>query len=191
MKRSLLFAAIVVSVLTGCSPVLNSELMKEGARDFQLTHVVETPEVFKDKLFILGGVIVETKLIEKGSQIEALFVPVNSSGYLRDYERHQGRFLAVYPRSKGILDPLIYKKGREITLAGDFVEVRKGKIDEMEYPYPVFTIRQIYLFDEYKDYPYAWPYPYPYYNPYYYGSPFMYDPWGRPYPGTYWPPPRW
>ena len=32
-----------------------------------------------------------------------------------------------------MLDPLVYRKGREITLAGDFVEVRKGKIDEMEY----------------------------------------------------------
>jgi len=168
--------------------------MDQGARDFQLSHLVETPEVFKDHLFILGGLIVETKLTEKGSQIEVLFIPVNSSGYLRDSSRHQGRFLALYSRSKGILDPLIYRKGREITLAGDFVEVRKGKIDEMEYSYPVFEIRQIHLWDEYRDYPYyAWPYPYyyPYYSPYYYRSPYFYDPWGRTYPGPYWYPHPW
>ena len=136
MKRFLLFAAVMVLVQTGCSPVLNRNLMDTGVREFQLSHLVETPEVFKDHLFILGGVIVDTKLTEKGSQIEALFIPVNGSGYLKDYQRHQGRFLAVYSRSKGILDPMIYKKGREITLAGDFMEVRKGKIDEMEYPLP-------------------------------------------------------
>lgn len=185
------FFIAVFLALTSCAPVLDKGLMDQGAREFQLSHLTETPEAFKDHLFILGGVIVDTKLTEKGSQIEALFIPVNASGYLRDPSRHQGRFLAVYARSKGILDPLIYKKGREITLAGDFVEVRKGKIDEMEYSYPVFKVRQIHLWEEYRDYPYAWPYPYPYYNPYYYRSPFLYDPWGRPYPGPYWPPPPW
>ena len=180
----------VFAALAGCAPVLDKGLMDQGARDFQLSHLVETPEVFKDHLFILGGVIVETKLSEKGSQIEALFIPVNASGYLNDHQQHQGRFIAVYSRSKGILDPLVYKKGRQITMAGDFAEVRKGKIDEMEYPYPVFEIRQIYLHEEYDSYSYAWPH-YPYYYPYYYRSPFLYDPWGRPYPGPYWPPPPW
>ena len=135
--------------------MLDKGLLDRAPGSSSLSHLVETPEVFKDHLFILGGVIVETKLTEKGSQIEALFIPVNASGYLRDSSRHQGRFLAFYSRSKGMLDPLIYKKGREITLAGDFVEVRKGKIDEMEYAYPVFEIRQIYLWEEYQDYPYC------------------------------------
>ena len=190
MKHAVIIG-IAVLVLTSCAPVLDRELMDQGAREFQLSHLVETPEVFKDHLFILGGVIVETKLTEMGSQIEALFIPVNASGYLRDSSRYQGRFLAVYSRSKGILDPLIFKKGREITLAGDFMGVRKGKIDEMEFSYPVFEVRQIYL---HEDYSYAWPYYpyyYPYYSPYYYRSPFMYDPWGRYYPGPYWPPPPW
>ncbi len=146
---------IAALAIAGCAPVLDRGLMDTGAREFQLFHLVETPEVFKDHLFILGGMIVETKLTEKGSQIEALFVPVNSSGYLRDSARYEGRFLAVYPRYKGLLDPMIYKRGREITLAGDFVEVRKGKIDEMEYAYPVFEIRQVYLWEEHKDYYYA------------------------------------
>jgi outer membrane lipoprotein len=192
--KQIVIIGIAVLALAGCAPVLDRGVMDQGAREFQLSHLVETPEVFKDHLFILGGVIVETKLTEKGSQIEALFIPVNSSGNLRDSSSHQGRFLAVYSRSKGILDPLIYRKGREITLAGDFVEVRKGKIDEMEYSYPVFEIRQIYLWDEYRDYPYyAWPYPYyyPYYSPYYYRSPYFYDPWGRTYPGPYWYPHPW
>jgi outer membrane lipoprotein len=190
MKR-LLLIGISTLLIAGCSPVLDKRLLKEGAREFQLNHLLETPEVFKDKLFILGGVIVETKLTEKGSQIEALFVPVNSSGYLGDLQQYQGRYLALFSRSKGLLDPMIYKKGREITLAGNFVEVRKGKIDDMEYVYPVFDVRQIYLWDEYRYYNYYWPGYYPSYYPYYYGSPYLYDPWMRPYPGPYWPPPRW
>ena len=183
MKRILLIGAALV-VLSACSPVLNRELMREGTRDFSLSYLRETPEVFKGKIFILGGLISETKLTEKGAQVEALFVPVNSYGYLKfDTYREtyrEGRFLAVYPKSKGILDPLIYKKGREITLAGEFIEARKGKIDEMEYVFPVFEIREIYLWDERRDY-YGLDY-YPYYYPYYRSYPYWYDPWGRPYP---------
>jgi outer membrane lipoprotein len=190
--RSLRIIAIGVLALAGCSPVLNRDLMNEGVREFQLGYLVETPEVFKDHLFILGGVIVDTKLAETGSQIEALFIPVNARGDLKDTGRYQGRFLAVYSRSKGILDPLIYKKGREITLAGDFIGVRRGKIDELDYTYPVFEIRQIYLWEEYWQYPYYY-WPYPYYYPYYYHQPFLYGPRGGPYsyPYPYWSPPPW
>ena len=188
MKRILLIGLLA---LAGCSPVLHREYMDTGTREFNPSHLIETPEVFKDKLFILGGVIVETKLIEQGSQIEALFVPVDRYGYLKDASRYQGRFIALYPKSRGILDPLIYKKGREITIAGDFMEARTGKIDQMEYKFPVFDIRQIYLWEE-RDY--RWPsyyyYPYPYGYPAW--NPWCYDGWGRPFPcAPFWGPYPW
>lgn len=187
MKRLLL---IGLFALAGCSPVLNREYMDAGARNFTPSHLAETPEVFKDKLFVLGGVIVETKLAEQGSQIEALFVPVDRYGYLKSASRYQGRFIAFYPKSQGILDPLIYKKGREITVAADFAGARPGKIDQMEYTFPVFNIRQIYLWEE-RDYlPLSYYYPYPYAYPSW--NPWCYDAWGRPYPcPPYWGPPLW
>ncbi len=169
---------------SACTPVLNREVMDQGMRDVPFSQLREAPDAFKGKLFILGGLIVETRLVEKGSQIEALSVPVDSLGYLKDTVRPQGRFLALYPREKGILDPMVYKRGREVTLAGEFVEARRGKIDEMEYVYPVFEIRDIYLWEERKDY-----YAYPYYDPFYYRSPFLYDPWGWRYGYPYWPSP--
>ncbi len=183
MKRIFLIGAVAL-VLSACSPVLTREVMKEGARDISFNQLREDPDVYKGKLFILGGLIAETRFSEKGSQIEALRVPVDSLGYLRGSERTQGRFLAFYPKSKGLLDPMVYKRGREITMAGEFVDVRKGKIDEMEYVYPVFEIREIYLWDEQKEYyrpNYYYPYYYPYYDPFIYRSPFPYDPWGWPY----------
>lgn len=185
MKRALTIAMLLA--VAACAPVLNKDLMREGAREFEPRHLLETPEVFSGKLFVFGGVIVETRLVEAGSQIEALFVQVDRYGYLRETTGYRGRFLAIYPRSKGVLDPLIFKKGREVSLAAEFLEVRKGRIDEMEVSYPVFEIRQVYLWEEYRGHPYyAWPayyYPYPYYYPYWY------DPWWRPYPGPYLPPP--
>ncbi len=175
---SLLFAA--------CTPILDRELMREGVRNIPLAQVREHPEAYQGKLFILGGVLVDTRVTDKGSQIEVLAVPVNGLGYIRDLERYEGRFLAFYPRTSGMLDPLIYKKGREITLAGTFMENRQGKIDELEYTYPVFEIKQIYLWEEPRNYYLMPAYPYYYNNPYpYYGG--WYDPWWRPFP----PPPGW
>lgn len=174
-----------VLLMTACYPVLNRELMREGSRDLPFDLLRESSDSYKGRIFILGGIIVNTRFMETGSQIEALYVPVDSSGYLKERTHAQGRFLALYPRSWGLLDPLVYKRGREITVAGTFLETRKGKIDEMEYVYPVFEIRQIYLWNEerYGSYP---PYYYPYYN-----YPFLYDPWGRPYPNPFWPMPPW
>jgi len=185
MKKRVLISAVLMAI-SACTPVLNREVMNQGTRNAPFDQMREAPDVFKGKLFILGGLIVETRLLEKGPQIEALSVPVDSLGYLQEAGRTQGRFLALYPRSKGLIDPLVYKKGREITLAGEFVEARKGKIDEMEYVYPVFEIREIYLWEERKDYYY-----YPYYDPFYYRSPFLYDPWGWYYPSPYGYPSPW
>lgn len=188
--KSLLWGVSLL-LLVGCAPVLDRRLMDEGTREFNPSHLVETPEAFKDHLFILGGVIVGTKLTEEGSQIEALFVPVDKYGNLEDPARYGGRFLAIYPKSRGLLDPMIYKKGREITIAGDFSEARQAKIDEMSYTYPVFIIRQIHLWDEYQTYTGPYPYYYyPYAYPGWYSSPWCYDRWGRPFacgPGPFWP----
>ncbi len=186
MKRILLLLISSV-LLASCAPVLSRDLMKQGDRDFRLSHLLETPDVKTGRLFILGGAIVETKLVEAGSLIEAVYVPVDSYGYLKNGERYQGRFLALLPKAKGLLDPVIYAKGREITIAGEFQGTRAGKIDEMEYTYPYFVMRQIYLWEERTEY--RWPY----YYPYPYWSPWCYDPWGRPYhcPPYWYGPPPW
>ena len=181
MKR-LIAIGVASLFLVSCAPVLSKELMREGQRNVSFAELRANPDAYKSKLYILGGLIVETRFTEQGSQIEVLAVPVDSYGYLKEHERSNGRFLAVYPKSKALLDPVVYKEGREVTLAGEFREIRKGKIDDMEYDYPVFEIRQIYLFEEQQYYNM---YPYPYYP--YYPYPYWYDPYWGPWP----PPPGW
>jgi outer membrane lipoprotein len=181
MKK--IFLITVASLMfSSCAPVLDRQLMNEGVRNVPFSQLREAPDAYRGKIFILGGLIVETRFTGKGSQIEALSLPVDSYGYLKETEHSMGRFLAIYPSERGFLDPLVYEKGREITLAGEFLEIRKGTIDEMEYAYPVFEIKQIYLWEEreyyYPDYPYYYPYPY-----------WWYDPWWRSYPSPYGSPP--
>jgi outer membrane lipoprotein len=175
MKMPQILLLFILSLMfLSCSPVLNREYMREGSREVSFQLLRENPEAQKGRLFILGGVIVRTKFTAAGSQIEAMYVPVNGSGYFKESGRSEGRFLAVLPEDRTMLDPEVYSRGRRVTLAGEFVELQSGWIGEMEYVYPVFEIKQIYL----------WPMENPYYPaPYYY-----YDPWFYPYPYYYWDP---
>jgi outer membrane lipoprotein len=83
---------------------------------------------------------------------------------------------------------MIFKPEREITFAGEFIGTRKGKIDDMDYVYPLFRIRELYLWEESGGY---------------YSTPSFYDPypfwWDHPFwwNHSYWgwryhaPPPYW
>lgn len=167
-------------ILISCAPVLRQDLMNQGIFNMQLSEIKRNPVRYKGRLFIFGGIIVETTVKENGSLIEAIYVPVTSRGYLKSLKTSDGRFLALY-QGKNILDPLIFREKREITLAAEFVGLRKGKIGELEYTYPFFDIKQIYLWEEIEqeDYRYRYRYP-PYYPPWYYRRGYP-DPWWRYY----------
>ncbi|HTG00656.1 MAG TPA: Slp family lipoprotein [Nitrospirota bacterium] len=167
----ILLISASASVLPSCvAPVLNRQLMDEGAREVSFEALREHPDQYTNSLFVFGGVIVRTKLTAGGAQFEALHVPVDRSGYFLESGRSEGRLFALLPPEMGMADPVIYHKGRRFTIAADFIEIRKGRIDEMEYGYPVFRIRQLYLWPQERAYVYPplylydpWFYPYPYY----------------------------
>lgn len=176
--KGLLIAIFLI--MSSCAPVLRPETMEIASRDVPLSAMRENPAPFKGKLYVLGGIIIETKFSGEGSLIEALFVPVDSRGYLRDLNESNGRYLALFPKESGHLDPLLYRRGREITISGEFVGLRKGRLDEIEYTYPFFEIREIYLWPRIREYYYVPP---PYYPP----PPFYpYPYWWRYYPYPYW-----
>jgi len=179
MKKYFFLIIIIITIIS-CAPVLRQDIMETAIREFSLSDIKSNPDPYEGKLFVLGGSIVNTKISQEGSQVEALYIPVDSRGYLKNEEpsSSDGRFLAILPKAQGTLDPLIYRKDRDITVAGEFVGTRSGKIDEVEYTYPVFQIVQIYLWGKKKEY-----YPY-YYYPYPY---WWYDPWWRPW-GPSWSP---
>jgi outer membrane lipoprotein len=165
-------AVVSTLILSSCAtPVLYKGYMLEGERSVSFAALRENPDQYKGKLFILGGVIVRTRLIEAGSEIEALHVPVDAAGYFEEHGRSEGRYLALLPRDGGMLDPAVYRRGRRVTLAGEFFGIRKGKIDEMEYAYPEFRIKQVYLWprERFSAYP----------------PPYDFDPWFYPYPYFY------
>jgi len=185
-KNRLIIPAVFVSLmLLCCAPVLRKEIMDSSIRDISPAEIKSNPDLYRGKLFVFGGIIVNTKITSEGSLIEALFVRVDSRGYFEGIISSDGRFLALFPEKSGFLDPMIFRSKREITLAGEFVGMRAGTIDEAEYPYPFFRIVDLYLWEERSNYYYVPPS-----YPYYWGG---YPYWWYDYP--FWrhrvPPPYW
>lgn len=162
----LIFACVILSA---CAPVLSDTVLRQGIFNATLSDIRQAPVLNKGKIYIMGGVIVKTTVTKEGSLIEAIYVPVDSRGYLKSLQATNGRFLAIY-KSRELLDPLIFQEKREITFAGEFIETRQGKIGEMEYDYPFFEIKEIYLWPQITERDY-----------YRYPPPYYYPPWGGRY----------
>jgi outer membrane lipoprotein len=152
-----LFIISVFLLIASCSPpVLRKDYLENGIRNPLLSDLVQSQDAWKNQLFILGGTITSSRHTEEGSLIEAIYISVNPMGYPGDPSLLARRFLAIYPKEKGILDPVIYSQGKAITIAGIFLENRVGFIDDASYTYPTFSIEEIYLWDQGS---YKYPYP--------------------------------
>lgn len=149
MKK--VFPAYVLILLLGtslfaCAPVISKELMDAGIRDVTLFELRQNPDLYRGKLFVLGGVIMSTRATPEGSVIEALYTRVDSQGYLTGDAG--GKYLALLPKEKGSLDPLIYHEGKRVTVAAEFIRMREDKPGEPGHTFPFFEVKQIYLWEE-------------------------------------------
>jgi outer membrane lipoprotein len=133
-----------------CAPILSQDLMNTAILDVPFSEIKEHPDFYKDKTFILGGMIIETKATEKGSSIESLYVPVNQRGQLLSIEKTTDRYLAIYPKDRGYLDSMVFRKERKFSIAGKFIELQTGRIEHMEYIYPVFEILELHLMRDWR-----------------------------------------
>jgi outer membrane lipoprotein len=176
LKKFLIFVAVLI--FSSCAPVLHQDYMKSGIFNANLSEIKQNPSLNQGQLFIFGGVIARTTATKEGSIIEGIYVPVNSRGYLKNLYGGNGRFLAIY-RGREFLDPLIFSEKREITLAAEFLGTRNGKIGELDYIFPFFEIKEVYLWEEIRqrDYYYYYYPPQPFYYPSYYYRNRYYSPW--------------
>ena len=172
--RTFAIILFIVFSLSSCAHVISKQT-RTGSADVRLFDVRDNLEKFKGSTLVLGGFIVKTTNEKEGSTLEIVQNPIDRYGVVLDRDISEGRFLAFY---KGHLDPLIFKKGREVTLAGKVTGNRVMALGDSEYDYPVLEIVEIYLW---KDIDY-----YTATTPFY--SPYMFDYYTYPsYQRVYYP----
>ena len=75
--RTSFFVGLLTLMLASCSnPVLRSDLLEKGIRAVSIVQMAQNPSLYQGKLFILGGSIVSTSLMETGSLVEAIHYPL-------------------------------------------------------------------------------------------------------------------
>ena len=149
--------------------------------DIPYTEASQNIDSHKDVLVRWGGVIIDVENKENFSLVQALFYPLNYSAHPRVDKPNEGRFVI---KSAEFLDPMIYVKGREITVVGTLDGDIERTIGKKVIRVPLLTSTDIYLWPKHyhNDY-YSYSHGYTY-RPYfeYYGDGFY---WLRRHRG-YW-----
>lgn len=175
-----LMGGFLLLLASGCASPIAENLRKEAAQGATFSMVFENPDTYQGSTVIWGGKIIRTVTTKDGSQIYILQSSLDSEDKPQSTDTSQGRFIAETDRK---LDPMVYAKGRKITVAGKVVgkKVVTHKKLGGTYTYPVVQSEQLHL----------WAMPEPkapaYWDPYwgsYWGG---YDPyWDYPYFGGGW-----
>jgi outer membrane lipoprotein len=170
----------------GCAVHTISEGVRRQAETIPFAQLRADPEAYKDRTVILGGEIWQASNVPEGTLVEVVHKPLDAYERPLLTDRTEGRFMALCNR---YLDPAIYARGREVTIAGRVLGTRSGRIGELEYTYPLISCLELRLWPQTV----AVPPPYgPY--PWWYWDPWYWDPWYfRPYRSPFWRPfhPYW
>ena len=168
----MLFGMCILIFVSSCASPISKRYRQEAAPNVTFPMVFQDPNTYKGSIIVWGGVIIRNVTLKKGNELFILETPLGSGERPEGSDYARGRFIAI---SSSYLDPLVYHKGRRVTLAGEVVggrEIvsRKGK---QSYRYPVVMIKEIHLWARARAY-YP-PYYYGGYSPYYWGGGFSGD----------------
>jgi outer membrane lipoprotein len=181
----------LVLLLTACSGIPTA-IENPPKLDLSYSSVVQNIKQYKDAPIRWGGIIIDIENEQQYSLVQVLLYPLNGYGRPRLDLANEGRF---FIKSPDFLDPLIYKKDTEITVAGTLSGTLDKTIGKKVLAIPVIASTVMQLWPKYDNRNYygyganfgygGYPY-YGYgYNPYYWGNSWGMG-WGGGFYRPYW-----
>ena len=179
MRRHLLL--IFISLVSACSN-LPPAIEDPPLYDISYSQAIRNISQFKEAPVRWGGVVIDVENEQNFSLVQILYYPLNSYGRPRLDKQNEGRFLIKSPQ---FLDPAVYTKDTEITVAGTLKGDIERKVGNKTLRLPLISSTVIYLWPDYVPGNYygyggygGFGYGYPYYG--YFGYPYYWS-------GYYWP----
>ncbi|MDD4933506.1 MAG: Slp family lipoprotein [Methylacidiphilaceae bacterium] len=142
LRLGLCLVALLLGTLSGCGGPFSESTLEAARNQPSFGAIRQDPTAYKGRLVILGGKIAQIQNQKNATVVEVVQRPLGSGERPSSSNQSGGRFLAVTPK---FLDPTIYKRGREVTVAGRLSGVQPGTIGKRSYAYPLVTISQIHL----------------------------------------------
>jgi outer membrane lipoprotein len=167
MKKYLFLSCVLF--LTACASVPKKLELPENVESVDFSKA-QTPETnFVGQKARWGGVIASIENNAETTMLEIVNFPLQSSLRPKKGDETLGRFKVYF---NGLLDPVIYKKGRTITALGTVSELESGEIGEHKYNFPVLKDASVHLWKKIERIDVNLIHqPHWYYNdPYYWGS---------------------
>jgi len=168
MHKTFSVLRVMISVLAaGCAAQAPPFVREPMPDNPALMQVSADTGAYAGRKVRWGGSIEQLENQAQETWLEIVERPLDDNGRPRESDQSGGRFIVKIP---GFLDPVIYARGRDITVTGSIDGDSRRKIGDFDYRYVVVNAASAHLW------PPLIPAPAMYYDP------FWYDPW---YP--YWP----
>ncbi len=142
MKSTSLILAILL--LTACASAPEFDTQNTRAMPTP-AEAIEKAESLKGEQVVWGGAIIASSNLKNETRLEILAYPLDSDHYPQTDKPAYGRFLLLH---QGYLETMDYAPGRLITASGTLEGIRKGKLDESEYTYPLVRDEKIHLWSK-------------------------------------------
>ena len=142
MIRKMSICSVLLLMTSACVTIPEPLQVNESVKLTAYASVKETPDRVEGQTARWGGVIAGVSNTPKTTVLEVVHFPLTSSAKPKQQDQTLGRFKVHYP---GLLDPMIYQKGRSITAIGQLMPQEMGKIGEHEYLYPVLKADYVHL----------------------------------------------
>ena len=159
------FLLISILFLQACSN-LPANIKNAPNVDIQLHDVLSNnSNNYQNNPVRWGGKIIDVENKSDITKIQILTYPLNHYGRPQLNQPPSGRFISI---SNQFLDPEIYIKDTEITIAGSLQGTLEKKIGERKITMPVVAIDELHIWPQYQQNHYSSYDYYPYYGYRYY-----------------------
>jgi outer membrane lipoprotein len=150
MLKPIALAVVLSIALSGCTSALSNQSIREADDKITFPDLQRQPERYRGAVVIFGGQILETVVKEGETRVQVLQLPLGAQQRPDNMAASQGRFIVLYKR---FADPLIYEKGRKITVAGVVEGDQVIMLNDGPYNVPVLLERETHLWKTEDYYP--------------------------------------
>lgn len=150
MKK--LLTLLMSAWLVGCSAIPENLRVAENTELVAFDDVRAQPTLFTNMQARWGGLVAKVDVKADHTQLEVVNMSLKDNSSRPKVEQQTaGRFRVKVP---GLLDPIVFKEGRSVTILGIVEPSETGMIGEQEYLYPTLSVdsaKQVYLWKEIKE----------------------------------------
>lgn len=131
--------------LWGCATAISRDGLKRVDEDAVFSRLLEEPNRYMGKTFLLGGTIIETENYPSKTELLVVQYPLGSGNRPDPGKSSAGRFIVTTTK---FLDPAIYGPGRQLTVLGSVSGKESRPLQERIYTYPVIELSEVHLWPE-------------------------------------------